>query len=430
MFTAGGGAMHRKIDSNAGPWTVYASVMRWLEEDSSKPTSRVKKAALELVQGAASDVEKARRIHDLVQKTHREFLRRAKPRDGNRPFYTSPSLDAALDLGKNLHPDLRSSDFTYLALSLYRAAGLQAELILLPDRRVARLDPKMASHAFLQDTCVALLIDGAWHFSMVDTKTPLRFGELPWHNQGHGGLLARANRQDFIEVPLTPVDESTINNFGVFTLNEEGRLTGEFRRVLLGHPALALREALINQDNEHQHSLLKESFDDDLKGAELSVTKIANLEEPEKPLEITFKLEWPGYGVLTSDRLILPPSIFRSRAPSPFPAAGRQNAVRMPFKWQETDRLIIRVPAGFEPESMSAPSSYPGETLGFNVRYTYDAAKRHIHVLRTFQSAVMTVSANDYPHLKTWYDATVASDQHELVFIKAAGIAAVPANAP
>ena len=418
MMSSGGG-MSRDIDTKAGPWAVPASVMRWIEEDRTAPTSRVKKTAAELVQGATTELEKAQRIHRRAQSGYLEFFRRAKTRASlsSRP-QINPSLDMALDLGKEPHEDLRAIDFLYLALSLYRAAGLHAELLLLPDREFSRLDKRLASQMFLQDTCAAVRIGDKWHFSMPHTATPMAFGELPWQNQGQGGLLARENKQDFIDVPLDPPTRTAVGNLGIFTLDASGTLTGEFRRIVTGQAAIKLRGELINQDTEHQHTVLKKIYATDLKGADLTVVKIQNVENPDLPLDITYKLEWPGYAVFTSDRLIVRASVFRAQTETPFTSSSRRNRVIFPYRWQEMDRVALRLPPGYEPESMASPASHPGDVLGYKVAYSYEAPKRLVHMRREFQSAAIMVPVESYADVKKWYDAVTNSDQHELVFIK------------
>lgn len=416
MVTDGGGNDSRRIDNKAGPWAVIASVARWVEEDAAAPTGKVKKAAAQLSQGAATDLEKAQRIHNHVRATYQEYQKRSKPR---RDYSAgNPSLDAALELGKHLHPNLQLKDFFYLAVSLYRSAGLQAEVLLLPDRTFARLDPKLASQAFLVGQCIAIKVGEQWHFSMPTSDAPLPFGVLPWKYQGQGGLLARANRQDFIDVPLTPPEQSVQTNLGAFQIDATGALTGEFRRSLTGQHAITLRPQLVGKDADHQHVTLKELMAADFKGAELAVTRIANVDDADQPLEVTYSITWPGFAVVTNDRLIVRPSVFRAQAASPFTATSRRNRLVLPFRWLEIDRVMLRVPEGYQPESMAAPPSYPGNVLAYGVRYSFEAEKRLIHVRREFQSAAITVPTEAYADVKTWYDAIINSDQHELVFIK------------
>lgn len=418
-LASGGGGYVREIDPKAGPWAVFASIARWMEEDRSEPTRNVKKAAAEITRGAPDDFEKAQRIHRKVQALYQEFARRAKSRESfTHRRDAGPSLDHVLDLGKDMDPRMEADDFLFLALSLYRAAGLKAEALLLPDREVARLDRRMPSAAFIPDWCVAIRLGEQWRFSMPNTRAPLPFGQLPWKNQGQGGLLAHENREDFIDVPLGTADQSSISNFGIFSIKEDGTLTGDMRRLFTGQHAYRVRSDLLNQDFEHQQAVLKEDLNPEFKGADVSVTKIEHLDDAAEPVDVTYHLEWPGYAVVTGERLIVRPSVFRAQSAPPFTATTRRNRIILPFRWKETDRLMITLPPGFRPESMALPPSYPGDVLGYRVAMSFEDAKRTLHLRRDFQTSVITVPVENYSEIKKWYDAVANSDQHELVFIK------------
>ena len=415
-WTHGAGDSHRTIDPKAGPWAVFASIRRWVEEDLSEPTAKVKKTAVALVEGAKNDVEKAQRIHNRVRDTYQDWRRRAKklPRSAT----AAASMDSALELGKDPHPNLTANDFLMLALAMYRSAGLSAELILLPDRSFARLDPKLPSQAFLREDCIAIKIGEQWHFSDPTQQTPLPFDVLRWRNQGNGGLLARANKQDFIDVPLSPAEKSTIVQLGAFNIEPDGTLVGEFRRTVTGQHAVELRDDLFRQDTQKREVELKEIYEKEMPGAELTVAKVANIENADLPIEVTYQIRWPGYAVLTADRLILRANAFRAQRVSPFTASERRNRIFLPFRWQELDRVMLRLPPGFEPESMVAPASHPGDVLHYKVAYSYEAPKRVVHVRREFSTSAISVPVKAYADLKQWHDAATESDHHELVFLR------------
>jgi hypothetical protein len=428
-LSSGGGTRIEKVDAKAGPWVIHASIWRWIEEDQTKPTRKVKAAAVALTEGAVTEEEKARRIHRHVQDLYQQHRVQARSRESMEFQRTPPSLDTVLQPGKEPAPNVGAEDFIFLALSLYRAAGLKAELILLPDRSFARLNPQFVSMAFLQDRAIALQIGETWHFSLPISRVPLPFGRLDWVNQGQSGLLAREQRQDFIDIPLDKPEDTTRSSYGIFKLDAEGTLNGQFRRILTGQIARGLRAALLDQDIENQQKLIRENFAEDLKGAELTVLKIENLTDCEKPLQIDCGLKWPGYAVITENRLVICPSVFRVHAPHPFPSTIRRNRILFPYRWQEMDRVAIQLPPGYRPESMFAPQKHISETLTHEIALSFEESKRTLHLRREARSSLITVPATSYEGLKTWYDTVLANDQHELVFINAA-VAAGDTPAP
>lgn len=430
-YMTSGSVMPTTIDTKAGPWAVYSSVARIIEEDRSAPTRAVKKAAAELVQGAKDQVEAAARIHRKVRALYQQFVHRAKSRKSlAKDRDINPSLDRALDLDDPPNPDLRSDDFLYLELSLLRAAGLHAELLLLPDRSRVRFDPKTAAPAFLPDWCAAIRIGETWHFSNPISKVPLPFDELSWFNEGQDGLLAREDHQDFIPVPLQDAGSSVVASYGLFSVDASGTLLGDFRIYFTGQEADRIRGKLRDQDSEHQQSYMKSWLGDRFAGADVKVVSIGDVDAPEKPVQVTYHVNWPGYAVLTADRLILQPSVFRAHAAPPFTASQRTNWIMFPFRRTEMDRLAIQLPDGYAPESMSAPPSYPGDALGYRVGLSFDPSKRTLNLQRQLQSAIINMPPQEYTHLKQWFDAVASSDQQELVFIKSAPAATAKPATP
>lgn len=420
-----GDLMPTTIDTKAGPWALYSSVMRIIEEDRSAPTRAVKKAATELVRGAKDDLEAAVRIHRKVRALYQQFAHRAKSRESlARGRENYPSLDRALDLDDPPDPALRTDDFLYLELSLLRAAGLHAELLLLPDRSRVRFDPKTAAPEFLPDWCAAIRVGDQWHFSMPTSQVPLPFDELSWVNEGQEGLLAREDHQDFIPVPLEEAANSAVASYGLFSIDASGALLGDFRLYFTGQEAYRIRGKLRDQDTEHRQSYLKDWLGDRFKGADLKVLSIGDVDDPEKPVQVTYRVTWPGYAILTADRLILQPSVFRAHAAPRFAGSERTNWVVFPFRWTETDRLAIELPAGYAPESMPIPPSYRGDALDFRVGISFDPSKRTLTLQRQLQSAIINMPPQAYPKLKQWFDAVASSDQQELVFLKSATPAA------
>jgi hypothetical protein len=341
-------------------------------------------------------------------------------------------MDDVLDLAKAHPVQLSSMDFVWLAISLFRAAGLRAEQLLLPDRGMALFSRKLVSPAFLPTRCVALRIGDVWHFSMPDQKNPLAFDELPWQVEGMGGLLALDQKQEFIEVSFSAAAQSATCRTGDFHLDENGTMTGEGGVSYSGHEGQLLRAKLTGQTREEQLAMLQRELTGEFDGADVEVTDLRQLDDVYKPLEVRFKLNWPGFGVVTDQRMIFRPLVFRSKSRSPFASVERRNALVFPFRRRELDAVTIALPAGFEPEAKEAPPSYPGQGLSYQIELGLDRQRMVLHVSRDFSTGVILASPKDYPGIKNWFDAVTLSDQHSLVLIKTPGETqpAKPATVP
>ncbi|WP_157693944.1 transglutaminase-like domain-containing protein [Opitutus sp. GAS368] len=401
------------------PWAPIATLEYWWASDHIDPTVKVTKTAAELTQGAGSDLEKARRIHDFVQRLHQQFI--------HAPASTAPAsgrpvkMDDVLDLAKAHPTQLGNMDFVWLAISLFRAAGLQAEQLMLPDRGMVLFSRKLVSPAFLPTRCVAIHVGDAWHFSMPDQKNPLAFDELPWQAEGLGGLLALDQKQEFIDVPFSAAEKSAVRRTGDFHLDASGTLMGEGAVVYGGHEGQIFRAKLAGQTKEARFATLQHDLTGEFEGAEVEVTDLRQMDDVYEPLEVRFKLNWPGFGVVTDQRMIFRAFVFRSNSRPPFASTERRNALVFPFRHRELDLYTIALPAGYEPEAKEAPPSYPGPTLSYQIDLGLDRKRMVLHVSRDFSAGVILASPQNYPSIKNWFDAVTLSDQHSLVLVQTPG---------
>lgn len=401
------------------PWAPLATLDYWITSDHVDLTKKVRKTAADLTKGAASDAEKARRIHDFVQGLHQHFIHTVTGAEPNAWSLSPIEMNDVLDFAQ-MHPEnLARMDFLWLAISLYRAAGLRTEEILLPDRNQVLFSPQRIAPAFLPARAAAVRIGEAWHFSMPHDRIPLAFDELPWENEGLGGLLALDHKQELIEVPSASAAQSLVYRTGAFHLDPSGTLTGESTYTYHGHESHLLRAKLLGQAREAQLILLQHTLGGEFDGAEIEVTDLRNVDDVYQPLEVAFKVNWPGFGVTTDRRMIFRPFAYRTTAHSPFAATNRRSNIVFPFRQQEVDELTIALPAGFSLEAKEMPPSHPGPVLSYKVALALDQKHMVLHVSRDFTAGAVLIGAKNYTALKNWYDAVADCDQHNLMLVEA-----------
>ncbi len=272
--------------------------------------------------------------------------------------------------------------------------------------------------AFLPDICAAIEIDGQWHFSLPQLNAPIPFDRLPWTMEGQQALLALDNKQEFIDVPSATPEQSVTKNEGTFNLDADGTLTGICKRTLTGHYANDLRTLLLGK--KQSDNIVKEILNKEFDPAEIEVTGIKNLDDADKPVEISYTLAWTGFATVADNRMFIHPFVFRTKSLSPFTATERRNPIYFPFEHQENDHLTIAFPPEYDPEVKVAPQSHPGKILSHTLKMAYDAKHHTLYVDRDFSSALVAVEPSNYAELKRWYDAVADSDQHQLILIKTA----------
>ncbi len=309
---------------------------------------------------------------------------------------------------------------------LDRTAGLETQAVLLPNRKLARFDPNRFSEMFLDFYAARVRCDGTWRYSMPMTEDELPFGQLPWQFQGSVGLLAQPNKVEFIPIPPFPPSDSTIRNTGEFVLAPDGSLSGHAERRLTGVPAIILRTQLRKLTPSERPEAVETILKAEFPAATTAVQTVAGVDDPDAQLKYDFDLNWSGYAVPIRKRMIFRPSVFHANSQSPFASESRHNLVEFPYEWREIDELSLQIPAGFEFESPSAPASYPGTELNYQVDLAYAAPTRQLHLRRDFSSALTYVQPVHYAALRRIYANVARSDSHELILTKARTAAGSP----
>jgi hypothetical protein len=404
------------IDSKFGPWAPFSTMMNWFERDRTIATPRVKQLAAEITAEAVDSTAKAIAIHAYVQNHYQKFLRRP----GSRPPTTEQpqSLDDIIDYEKN--PAIRrdSIEFLWLAIGLYKAAGLECVTVMLPSRTFSRFNPQNVCSAFLNHRAAAVRIDGEWRFSEPQSTYRLPFGMLPWDQEAMPALLALDRKQEFIRPPPTPADKSVTLSKGKFKIDSTGTLTGECAKSFTGQTAVTLRAELRRLPPTRRSELIRARLGVDPKAAEITGLKVVALDDAEQPLVVTCRIRWPGFAARLKDRMIVKPAVFRAETSSPFTASERRHPVHFPYRWQELDRVEIQLPPGYEPEAPTAPAPRKSEVVSYETKISYDRTNRTIHLAREFISNPLDLAVEFYPALKAWYDHVALSDQHEVVFLR------------
>ncbi|MGD1032639.1 MAG: hypothetical protein ABSA05_16035 [Opitutaceae bacterium] len=413
-----------------GPWAPVAAKVGMIEADATLVFAQAQvNEAKTVVAGAASETEKARRIHNFVHDLYMKFRVSVAAKGPVVSHFADMPLDFVMDFDKHPNGTVTAGDFLWLEIAMDRAFGIESQAVLLPNRNVMPFNPRLPSALFVPQIAARVKVDGAWKISLPNLQEWVPFGWVPARFQNGVALVAHDGKQEFVDVPYTPAAQSTIEETGSFALNPDGSLEGHGHRRLTGEPAIALRPRQRDATDSQFQAIVARRLKTQFPSAEIKVTSVAGLGDPDVPLEFDFDLKWPAYATATKTRLIFLPFAIHGQAPPQFSASERKYSVEFPFRWREIDDVSLQLPAGYELESPTAPpSAVVGDVLSYKVSIGAADAKG-IRIRRDFVSDLSGVPATAYPTLKKWYDMVAQGDMHELVIAKAKPAAApVPSS--
>jgi hypothetical protein len=419
----------RHIDGKEGPWAGFTAIAYIFEQDVTRTTKAIKRLSDEVTAGAQSDEERARRVHSYVQGRLLAFLK--TPRTAMmRNDVAMPMSEDVANFEKNPGEFIRPMNFVYLAIALYRAAGLEAQMILLPRNDTVLFSPKMDSETFLPDSCVRVRVAGKWIFSKPSESPLVAFGYLPSENRGGEGLVVQDRKVEFIEIPESAASESVATNSGHLELGADGQLSGSCRRSLTGQLALNLRRLLKGKKTEDLHRELGDMLKEEFKADVVDVKSVEGFDDPEAPLTVDYSLHIADYAEVTKQRVIFRANVFHGLTPSPFSSDTRHNSIVFPYKWSERDELNLQLPQGYVFESPSSPPSQPGNVLNYTIAMSRSPKKNKLVVNRAFDCNAEEFPASSYATVKKWFDSMAQSDGHELILVRVPTPPPAPSGTP
>jgi hypothetical protein len=395
-------------------------IQRWSKQlnEFASQSNAIKDAASQITAAAATPEAKARKLYDAVQALDNTNFTRAKTEEERKALHLKKEVKKAQDVWNEKSGS--GNDIAALYLALARAAGLQADGLQVVNRDQSIFDPNLLSLRQLDDLLVVLHIDGKDIYLDPGQKL-CPFGQLQWTHMMAGGI--QQNLKAPVYTPPNATKDAITVHAADLTLDAQGGITGTVKIQMNGPAALHWRQLNLTSDPEEVRKQLNESLRNLLpQGITGDVDKIQGLETAEGFLSVSAKVSGL-LGSSTGKRLLLPGFFFSTGAHHQFVSEEkREIAVDLHYAEQVIDDAVYHLPAGFTVESAPTPTQLPWEGHAALVVKTAPGAGV-IDIRHTFQRAFVLLEAKEYPALRDYYQKIAASDQQQLVLVKAPGAA-------
>ena len=376
----------------------------------ANPNSDLKAATQQIVAGAATQDQKLRAIYASVQKfENTDYTRAHDTRE-----------DKASGLGKvNNAGDVfkrqrgNSTQIAELFIAMARAAGMQADAMLVPDRSREFFIPEWLDMNQFDDTIAIVNVDGKeQYFDPGSRYCP--YGHLAWQHNFVTGLRQKGNETAFENVPGDGHKSNVTVRVANLDMVATGHVTGKIDMLVFGAPALRWRHTALRGDDESLKHELRSSLEELLPHSlEVKDVTVSNLTDYEQPLKVSYNVEGT-IGSWTGKRLVLPADLFRVNQKATFPHEKREVAVDFLYPQQIRDTLRVNFPADLSIEA--APSA-----ANFNLKQmaaygmTVDTTTTNFTTRRDYVEAENYILPDEYPDLRTFYSKFETNDQQSIV---------------
>jgi Domain of Unknown Function with PDB structure (DUF3857)/Transglutaminase-like superfamily len=393
-------------------WESYNRSQYTFFSEHTKPGKQVRSVAQEITSGADTPLKKLALLSDFcrtkIRNLNTDEVSAEERAAAQKKTVDTPDDTLRLGVGSPMN-------VLYLFAALASAAGFEARIAELPDRRRMGFDRSFADPYFLTDRAVAVMVDGKWHFYS-PAGTYIQHDLLAWHHEGVLALITDPKEPHFEMTPFSAAEQSTRQNQGVFKLSEDGTLEGDILIMYTGHEGSVQKENSERQSPAQREETFTKMIQARLSAAEISNIQIENATDIEKPFTYRCHLRIAGYAQATGKRLFFAPDVFQQGLQPVFELKERKYPVLFPYAKTDTDTVTIDLPDGYELEAPQIPAPIQ---IGSSGQYTVEAAVNGNRLIFRRRYVIgkeghLGFAADTYPALKRIYDSIALSDAQTL----------------
>ncbi|HEX6334479.1 MAG TPA: transglutaminase-like domain-containing protein, partial [Flavisolibacter sp.] len=349
-----------------------------------------------LLNGADSDLEKARRIYAFV-----------------RENFTCNDHDA-VTVDQSLKNAMKSrkgsvADINLLLISMLRDAGLEADPVILSTTEngyVFELYPIPGAFNYV----ICQFRSGKKRYYLDASWSGLGFGQLrPFCYNGH----ARVVNSNIGAVDLSPDSLRESSMTSVFVSNlDNGTWAGTMKHTAGMNESFELRSRITDKGEEAYFTEKVKGFGNDIIMNKQSVTGLKDYDQP-LVLEYDFKLKLDG-----EETIYLSPLFGENYKDNPFKSLVRHYPVEMPYTLDEIFVLTMEVPKGYVvdevPEQMLVKLDEQGKSF-FEYRISHSG--EIISLRSRIKIDRASYPADEYDYLREFF-ARLVSKQSEQIVLK------------
>ncbi|MGO8757660.1 MAG: DUF3857 domain-containing protein [Terracidiphilus sp.] len=390
-----------------------------LEVHRADPTPEITAKAKELAAGAPDFFTKLTNITEYIQKNVRYFV----VERGIGGFQSHP----AGDIFRNRYGDCK--DKTTLLISMLQAVDIQADYVLVDDRRGV-VDPDAPSiygdhmitaievPANVEDPRLMAVVaakDGKRYliFDPTNERTPV--GNLPSYLQGSYGILAAGSASQLIPLPVLSPDTSGTEQKGTFTLAADGTLSGAVDTLHGGPEGADYRLFLKYTDEKERRERWEKHIAEDLPGVVLDSFQFVQPSSLAKPLEFHYTVTVPHYSHQAGPLLLVRPRVVGDDAIA-FDDKPRSIPIELSATGDWHDSFDIALPPGYAVDETPDPVDLDAGFASYRAATT--AKGNVLHYERDYVVRQVQLPAEKAPEFRKFENAILADEKGSVVLKK------------
>ncbi|MBI4169507.1 MAG: DUF3857 and transglutaminase domain-containing protein [Acidobacteria bacterium] len=252
-----------------------------------------------------------------------------------------------------------NEDKAVLLMAALKTIGIEAHAALVSGKNGGSLNPKFFSLSQFTHAVVALPQAGGGYLWLDPTVTYAPFAFLPWKDSGAEALLIKGKEGEMIALPSRNEISASRYKIGLKP-RSDGKADLDVEAEFLGEDAIDLRDDLAPAAEAARLAFMQKWVAGRRPGAALRSHTIEDLDDVEKPLRITMKIEAPGLVTTAEDILLVRGCVLTCEETNPISRGARQYPFFVDRGWNEEETVVIQpvdgIQAGPMPPSVMAKS--------------------------------------------------------------------------
>lgn len=396
-------------------WKSYGKDVNKKVEDFVKKRKAIEQFVADTVSASDSPEVKLQKLYAKVQSIHNTDL---DPQKTEQEIKREKRKEATNAEEIVKHGYGTGGEITWLFLAAARAAGLDAEAVLVSTRDLYFFDPSTENSHQLNENIVLVHLNGKdLYFDPGIAFNP--FGLLPWRETEVKGLRLDKDGGAWIITPRIPSSDSRVVRVARLKLTDEGSLEGSLSVTYTGLEALRRRHDEEMEDSTARKAYLEKLVQQYIPvGSEAELTNSPDWTASSPDFKAEFKIKIPGWASSAGRKALLPLGVFSAQEKHLFEHADRKYPVYFTFPWQDVDDITIDLPLGWRVNTLPGPVSVDRKFCSFE-----ESAKDSsgtIHISRTLAVNGIQLEEKYYPVLRAFFQNLRENDEQQIIVSPAA----------
>ena len=363
----------------------------------------------QIIAATDSPETKLRKIYARVAQLHNLSYESSAQREAKQE--KPESIHDAADVWQKGYGDNRQ--ISQLLLALVRAAGIDADPVLIATRDQYFFNKALMNASQLNSCLVVVKVDG--NDVYLDPGTPFTpFGMLPWWDTGVEGLRLTKDGPVWINTPVPGHAVSRIERKAALKFGSNNLLSGHLTVTYTGLEAAHRRLDQSDEDDAERKQYLEDEVQRAIPtGITVTLTNTPDWSSWEAPLVAEYDLQVPGWGRVAGRRVLFPVGLFGNEEKGRFTSDSRVQPLYFANAYQHADDFTVELPGGWAAESLPQSRNVDLKRVAF--RTTLENGGRTLHLTRQLDFDLFIIDPKAYGALRNFYQTVRVADEERAV---------------